>query len=75
MTNFIYDESFCEVLEFVQYKAALAKTGVPQSTSRENIYPKLGLELPKSRGWCRRLSYIFKNNEGGSTKLSNKINS
>ena len=46
--DIIYDqrqnESFCEKLESVQYKAALAITGATQGTSREKIYQELGLE-------------------------------
>ena len=49
--DIIYDqpqnESFCEKLESVQYKAALAITGAIQGTSREKIYQKLGLESLK----------------------------
>ena len=62
--DIIYDqpqnESFCEKLESVQYKAALAITGVIQSTSREKIYQELGLESLKSRRWYKRLSCMFK---------------
>ena len=62
--DIIYDqpqnESFCEKLESVQYKAALAMTGAMQSTSRDKIYQKLGLESLKSRRWYKRLSCMFK---------------
>ena len=44
---------FCEKLELVQYKAALAITGAIQSTSRDKIYQKSGLESLKSRRWCK----------------------
>ena len=54
------NESFCEKLESVQYKAALAITGAIQSTSREKIYQGLGLESLKSRRWYKRLSCMFK---------------
>ena len=43
------NESFCEKLESIQYKAALAMTGAIQSTSREKNYQDLGLESLKSR--------------------------
>ena len=49
------NESFCEKLESVQYKAALAITGAIQGTSRDNIYQELGLESLKSRRWYKRL--------------------
>ena len=40
---------FCEKLESVQYKAALAITGTKQRTSRDKIYQELGLKSRKSR--------------------------
>ena len=62
--DIIYDqpqnESFCEKLESVQYKAALAITGAIQGTSRDKIYQELGLESLKSRRWYKRLSCMFK---------------
>ena len=54
------NESFCEKLESVQYKAALAITGAIQGTSREKIYQELGLESLKSRRWYKRLSCMSK---------------
>ena len=46
--DIIYDqpqnESFCERLESVQYKAALAITGAIKGPSREKLYQELGLE-------------------------------
>ena len=51
--DIIYDqpqnESFCEKLESVQYKAALAITAAIQDTSRDKIYQELGVESLKSR--------------------------
>ena len=62
--DIIYDqpnnESFCEKLESVQYKAALAITGAIQGTSREKIYQELGLESLKNRRWYKRLCCMFK---------------
>ena len=43
------NESFCEKIEPVQYKAALAITGTIQGSSRDKIYQGLGLEPLKSR--------------------------
>ena len=54
------NESFCEKLESVQYKAVLAITETIQGTSREKICQELGLESLKSRRWYRRLSFMFK---------------
>ena len=51
---------FCEKLESVQYKAALATTGAIQGTSRDKIYQELGLESLKSRRWYKGRSRIFK---------------
>ena len=57
--DIIYDqpnnESFCEKLESVQYKAALAITGAIQGSSREKIYQELGLESLKNRRCYKRL--------------------
>ena len=53
-------EPFCEKLESIQYKAALAITGVIQGSSRKKNYQELGLESLKSRRWYRCLSCMFK---------------
>ena len=62
--DIIYDqpqnESFCEKIESVQYRAALAITGAIQGTSRDKLYHELGLESLKSRIWYKRLSCMFK---------------
>ena len=54
------NESFCDKLELVQYKAALAITGAIHETSRDKLYQELGLESLKSRRWSKRLSCMFK---------------
>ena len=76
--DIIYDqpqnESFCEKLESVQYKAALAITGAIQGTSREKIYQELGLESLKNRRWYKRLCCMFKiMNEEAPKYLTNMI--
>ena len=62
--DIIYDqphnESFCEKIEAVQYKAALVITGAIQGTSRDKIYQELGFESLKSRRWYKRLTCMFK---------------
>ena len=62
--DIIYDqphnEYFCEKIEAVQYKAALAITGAIQGTSCDKIYQELGLESLKSRRWYKRLTCMFK---------------
>ena len=51
---------FCEKLESVQYKAALAITGAIKGIFRNKIYEELGIESPKARRWYRRLSCMSK---------------
>ena len=76
--DIIYDqpqnESFCEKLESVQYKAALAITGAIQGSSREKVYQELGLESLKLRRWYKRLCCMFKiMNENAPHYLINLI--
>ena len=76
--DIIYDQpnndSFCEKLETIQYKAALAITGAIQGTSRDRIYAELGLESLKSRRWYNRLSCMFEiMNEQAPSYLINLI--
>ena len=51
--DIIYDqhhnESFCEKIESVQYKAALAITGAIQGTFLDKLYQELGFESLKNR--------------------------
>ena len=51
--DIIYDqpqnESFCDNIKSVQYKAALAITGTIQGTSRDKPNQELGLESLKAR--------------------------
>ena len=62
--DIIYEQphnvSFCEKLESVQHKAALAITGAIQGTSRNKIYEELGIESLTAREWYRRLSCMLK---------------
>ena len=62
--DIIYDqpqnESFCEKIESVQYRAALAITGAIQGTSRDKLYHELGFESLKPRRWYEGLSCMFK---------------
>ena len=76
--DIIYDqpqnESFCEKLESVQYKAAVTITGAIQGTSQEKIYLELGLESLKNRRWYKRLCCMFKvMNEEAPKYLTNLI--
>ena len=47
----IFNESFQNKLESVQYNVALAITGAMRGSSREKLYQELGLESLKSRRW------------------------
>ena len=75
--DIIYDqpqnESFCEKLESVQYKATLAITGAIKGPSREKLYQELGLELLKSRRWYRRLCCMYKIMKKSPHYLTNLI--
>ena len=76
--DIIYDqpqnESICEKIEPLQYKATLAITGAIQGTSRDKIYQELGLESLKSRRWYKRLVCMFKiKNEKAPNYLINLI--
>ena len=55
-----HNSSFCEKLESIQYKEALAIAGAIQGTSREKIFQELCLESLKSQRWFRRLCCMFK---------------
>ena len=58
-----YGESFCEKLEPVKYKAAVAMegaTGAMKGASRDEVDQELGLESLKSRRWYKLLSCVFK---------------
>ena len=62
--DIIYDQpnndSFCNMIEIVQYNAALAITGAIKGTSQLKIYKELGLESLKCRRWFRRLCFFYK---------------
>ena len=74
--DIIYDQphnsSFCEKLELVHYKAALAMTGAIQGTFRGKIFQELGLKSLKSRRWFRHLRCMFEimKNEAPSYLIS-----
>ena len=55
----IYDqpnnESFCNIIEKVQYNAALAITGAVNGTTQLKSYNELGIESLKFRRWFRCL--------------------
>ena len=49
-----------DLIEQVQYKAALIVTGSWQGTSRFNLYNELGWESLSDRRWFRRLCFFYK---------------
>ena len=56
--NVIYDQhynSFHQKLEPIQYNATLAIPGAIRGSSREKLYPELGLESLQQRRWFRKL--------------------
>ena len=62
--DIIYDNSsnttFSQIIESVQYNAALAITGSIHGTSREKLYQELGFESLHDRGWFRKLCFYYK---------------
>ena len=61
-----------DLIERVQYKAALIVSGCWQGTSRERLYEELGWE--SDRRWARRLTIFYKINIGLTPSyLSNHI--
>ena len=50
----------CQIIESVQYKAALAITGAIKRMPQAKLYKELGLETLKFRWWCRRLCMLYK---------------
>ena len=49
-----------DLIERVQYKAALIVSGCWQGTSREKLYDELGWESLSNRRWARRLVIFYK---------------
>ena len=62
--DIIYDNSsnatFSQMIETVQYNAALAITGAIRGTSREKLYQELGFESLHDRRWFRKLCFYYK---------------
>ena len=53
-----------EMIEKVQYQAAMAITGTWQGTNRNKLYEELGWESLSERRWSRRLFQFFKIQNG-----------
>ena len=56
----MFNNSFHEKLESIQYNAALAITGAIRGSSREKLYQELGFESLQQRRWYRKLCLFFK---------------
>ena len=57
------------LIEQVQYKAALIVTGCWQGTSRDKLYDELGWEMSSDRRWFRTLTLFYKISNGLDTHL------
>ena len=55
-----YNSSFHQMIEKVQYNAALSITGAIRGTSREKLYQELGFESLQQRRWYRKLCFLYK---------------
>ena len=68
----MFNNSFHEKLESIQYNAALAITGAIRGSSREKLDQELGFESLQQRWWCRKLCLFFKmiKNQSPSTNLN-----
>ena len=66
--DIIYDNSsnisLSQMIESVQYNAALAIIGAIRGSSREKLYRELGLESLQDRRWCRKLCFYYKVRHG-----------
>ena len=56
----IFNESFHQRIESIQYNAAIAITGAIRGSSSEKLYQELGLESLRSRRWLRKLCLFYK---------------
>ena len=57
-------QDLMNLIEQVQYKAALLVSGCWQGTSREKLYQELGWESLSDRRWCRRMTMFYKISNG-----------
>ena len=62
--DIIYDNSsnatFSQMIESVQYNAALAITGAIHGSTRDKLYQELGFESLHDRRWFRKLCFYYK---------------
>ena len=70
----VYNSSFHQNLEKIQYDSALAIAGAIRRTSKEKLDEELGLEFLEKRRWYRKFCYFYKIfNKQSSTYLLNVI--
>ena len=56
----VYNTSFHQNIESIQYNAALAITDAVRGTSREKLYQELGFQSLQQRRWYRKHCCLFK---------------
>ena len=56
----VYNSSFQQKIESVQYNVCLAITGAIRGTSKEKFYNKLGIKFLQPGRWVRKLCYFYK---------------
>ena len=56
----VYNASFQQKAESIQYNAAIAITGAIRGTSKEILFEELGLESLQHRRWYRKLCCFYK---------------
>ena len=64
----LYNDSFHQKLESIQYNAALAITSAIRGSSREKLCQELGLESLQQRRWFEKRYYFFKITKNQSPK-------
>ena len=58
--NHVYNNSFHQKMETVQYNTALAITGAIRGSSMEKLQQELGLDSLQERRWYRKLCLLYK---------------
>ena len=55
----VYNSSFHQNIESIQYNAVLVIAGAVRGTSKEKDYQELGFESLQQRRWYRKLCCLF----------------
>ena len=69
----MFNNSFHEKLELIQYNAALAITGAIRGSSREKLYQKLGFESLQQQQRYRKICLFFKIIKNQSPKYLSEL--